>query len=251
MKTYFSQYKADFLTGMANILPIAVSILIVIWLFGKVINFTDIVLIFVPKAWMYSGNDAGQMHIYLSILTILLMILLIGLLGRIARNSFGKKLIQAVDIVLLHIPLLNKIYSILKHISSAFTPSKATTYKQVVLVEFPRPGIYSVGFITSTKNNEVSAKTFGSMLSVFVPTPPLTSGFVILVPETDIVKLDMSVTEGIKFIMSLGSVSPAHQYEGYVPNTEMTFSKGSCFPEDAKTMVAEKSDDLPSQSFEG
>jgi uncharacterized membrane protein len=244
MKIKFPHYKTDFLSGLAEILPAVVSISIVIWLFGKVANFTDNVLMFMPKDWTHTVNGEGSMHIYWSVLAVLLVILIIGLLGRIARYSFGKKLFQAVDMVLIRIPLLNKIYSILKHINGAFSSNKTATFKQVVMVEFPRSGIYSVGFITSIKNNEASAKTCESLLSVFVPTPPLTSGFIILVPESEIVKLDMSVAEGIKFIMSLGSVSSAYFSEGYFPNAEMVFSKGSGIPKNGKAMKANESDDL-------
>jgi uncharacterized membrane protein len=249
MKKHLSRYKTDFLTGLTEILPAVVSISIVIWLFGKVANFTDRILVFVPKAWTSPLNSEGSTHIYWSILAVLLTILLIGLLGRFVRYSIGKKLIQAVDIVLILIPLLNKIYGVLRHINGAFTSNKAATFKQVVLIEFPRPGIYSVGFITSTKNNEMSAKTFGSLLSVFVPAPPLTSGFVILVREAEIVKLDMTVTEGIKFIMSLGSVSPEFPSEGFVPGLEMTFSKGSGISKNGKIMMTNESDEL--NQFEG
>jgi uncharacterized membrane protein len=210
MKTLLVHWKAAFLTGLAVVLPAAVSIGVVIWLFGTVANFTDTLLVFVPKAWTHARNGEGPMHLYWSVLALVLAILLVGLVGRLARYYFSKKLIQVVDVVLMRVPLLNKIYSAIKQINEAFTSSKAATFKQVVLVEFPRPGLYSIGFLTGAQNGEVQAKTRKSLLSVFVPTPPLTSGSIVLVPEADVVRLGMSVADGLKFIMSLGSVSPVY-----------------------------------------
>jgi len=210
MKVLLAHWKAAFLTGLAVVLPAAVSIEVVIWIFGTVANFTDTLLLFVPKAWTHARNGEGPIHLYWSVMALLLAILLVGLIGGLARYYFGKKLIQLVDLILMRVPLLNKIYSALKQINEAFTSNRAATFKQVVLVEFPRPGLYSLGFITGSQNGEVQAKTHESLLSVFVPTPPLTSGSIVLVSEADVVKLDMSVADGIKFIMSLGSVSPTY-----------------------------------------
>jgi uncharacterized membrane protein len=209
MNRLLAQSKTAFLTGLAVVLPAAVSIGVVIWLFGTVANFTDTLLIFVPRVWTHALNGEGPMHFYWSGIALLLAILLVGLVGRTARYYLGRKLIQWVDVLLMRVPLLNKIYSVLKQINEAFTSNRAATFKQVVLVEFPRSGLYSIGFITGAQNGEVLAKTGQKLLSVFVPAPPLTSGAIVLVPETEVVKLDMSVADGIKFIMSLGSVSPA------------------------------------------
>ncbi len=210
MKAPFTYCKADFLTGLAVVLPAAVSIGVVIWLFGTVANFTDALLVFVPSAWTHARNGEGPMHLYWSVIALAVAMLLVGLVGRLARYYLGRKLIQLVDVVLMRVPLVNKLYSALKQINEAFTSNQAATFKQVVLVEFPRPGLYSLGFLTGAQNGEVQAKTRESLLSVFVPTPPLTSGSIILVPEADVVKLGMSVADGLKFIMSLGSVSPAY-----------------------------------------
>ena len=210
MKTLLAYWKAAFLTGLAVVLPAAISIGVVIWLFGTVANFTDALLLFVPKEWTHARNGEGPIHLYWSVLALAVAVLLVGLIGGLARYYFGKKLIQLVDVVLMRVPLLNRIYGAIKQINAAFTTNRAATFKQVVLVEFPRAGLYSVGFITSTQNGEVLAKTRATLVSVFVPTPPLTSGSIVLVPEADVVKLDMSVADGIKFIMSLGSVSPTY-----------------------------------------
>ena len=136
-------------------------------------------------------------------------LMLIGLMGGLARHYFVKKLIELVDLALLRVPLLNKIYSTIKQVNEAFSPSSKSSFKQVVLVEFPRAGQYSVGFLTGEDQREVQQKTKERVLSVFVPTTPNpTSGFLVLVPEKEITRLEMSVAEGIKFIISLGAIAP-------------------------------------------
>jgi uncharacterized membrane protein len=218
MKKFLAYGRTDFLAGLAVVLPVAVSVAVVAWLFGRVAHFTDSLLLLVPKEWTL--NAGGPPHLYWSIFALLVAILLIGLVGRLGRYYFGKKLIQGMDAVLMRVPLLNKIYTALKQIHEAFTSRKAASFKQVVLVEFPRPGLYAIGFITGAQNAEVQAKTQKRLLGVFVPTPPLTSGSIVLVPEADVVKLEMSVADGIKFIMSLGSVSPAYFSQERVSTAE-------------------------------
>jgi len=163
----------------------------------------------VPESWIRNGG--GLLRVVWSAIALLSAMLLIGMVGRLARYYFGRKLIQGVDGVLMRVPLLNRVYTALKQIHEAFTSGKTASFKQVVVVEFPRPGLYSIGFVTGADNAEVQVKTRKRLLGVFVPTPPLTSGSIVLVPEADVFKLDMSVADGLKFIMSLGSVSPAYR----------------------------------------
>jgi uncharacterized membrane protein len=205
----FARWRANFFTGLAIVLPAVVSVAVVVWLFGTVANITDTLLIFLPKEWTHKDHGAGSMHWYWSLCALLLAILLIGLVGGLARYYFGKKLIELVDLGLLRVPLLNKIYSAIKQVNEAFSPSNKSSFKHVVLVEFPRAGSYSVGFVTGEDHQEVQHKTSEHVLSVFVPTTPNpTGGFLLLVPETGITKLDMSVAEGIKYIISLGAIAP-------------------------------------------
>jgi len=213
MKKPLAHWKANFFTGLAVVLPALLSIGAVVWLFGAVSNFTDALLLFLPKDWTHERGAEGPMHWYWSLCALALAVGLITLVGRFARHYLGKKLIQLADEVLLRVPLLNKIYGALKQINEAFTSSKTTAFQQVVLVEFPRAGLYSVGFITGAQHGEVQHKTEEEVVGVFVPTTPNpTTGFIVLVPQKQVVKLDMSVADGIKFIMSLGSVAP-----DYVP----------------------------------
>jgi len=208
-KNAFMHWRANFFTGLAIVLPAVISIAVVVWLFGTVSNITDTLLIFLPRNLTHREYGAGPMHWYWSLCALAVAILLIGLVGGLARHYFGKKLIELVDLALLRVPLLGKIYSAIKQVNEAFSPSSKSSFKQVVLVEFPRAGQYSVGFVTGEDHREVQQKTRERVLSVFVPTTPNpTSGFLVLVPENEITRLDMSVADGIKFIISLGAIAP-------------------------------------------
>jgi uncharacterized membrane protein len=204
----FARWRANFFAGLAVVLPGVISIAVVVWLFGTVSNITDTLLFFLPPEWTHKDHGLGPTHWYWSLFALLLSIFLIGLVGGLARNYLGRKLIEAVDLLLLRVPLLNKIYGTIKQVNAAFTSGSKSSFKQVVLVEFPRAGHYSLGFITAEQTQEVQLKTTGKVVSVFVPTTPNpTSGFLVLVPESDLTKLDMPVADGIKFIISLGSIS--------------------------------------------
>ncbi len=212
MKTsLFARWQANFWAGLAIVLPAVISVAVVGWVFGTVANITDTLLLFLPRRLTHHDQGVGVMYWYWSLVALLLAIFLIGIVGLLARNYFGKRIIEWVDSALLRIPLLNKIYGATKQVNDAFSSSNKTAFRTVVLVEFPREGIYSVGFITSEQQNEMQAKTAENVVCVFIPTTPNpTSGFLVLVPEEKVTKLEMSVADGIKYIISLGSIAPEY-----------------------------------------
>ena len=94
-------------------------------------------------------------------------------------------------------------------VNDAFSATNKTAFRTVVLVEYPRPGVHAIGFITSEPNPELQARTAEKVVCVFIPTTPNpTGGFLLLFPEDKVIKLDMSVTDGIKYVISLGSILP-------------------------------------------
>lgn len=197
------------MTGLVVVLPAVISIAIARWFFGTVSNVTDLLLFFVPRTLTHQDQGRGPMYWYWSLLALFLGTLLVTLIGRAARNYLGRKLIQGVDELMSRVPLLNKIYGTVKQVNEAFSTSKKSSFKQVVLVEYPRKGIYSIGFLTSDEHYEIAAKLGQDVLGVFVPTTPNpTSGFLIVVPRAEVTLLDMSVSDAIKYIISLGAVVP-------------------------------------------
>jgi uncharacterized membrane protein len=214
-KSLFARWRSSFLTGLAVTLPALLTLAAVKWLIGTISSVTDVLLFFLPRSLtheslVYPHDGKGPMFWYWSLVALLLAVALISAVGVLARYYIGKKIIDWTDRVLMRVPFLNKIYGAIKQVNDAFSGNKHS-FKTVVLVEFPREGIHSIGFLTSEQHDEVQQKTREKVVCVFVPTTPNpTSGFLILVPEQKVTKLDMSVADAIKYIVSLGSLSPEY-----------------------------------------
>ena len=211
-KSLLARWRANFFTGLIIILPGLISFGLLFWLFGSVTNVTDKLLFFLkyrldPK-YIYQNGTSGPMIWYWSWLAVILAVILICLVGLAARNYFGKKLIEWADTGLMHIPLSNKIYGATKQVNDALVTGNKNSFKTVVLIQFPHPGSYSLGFLTS-EDAEIRVNPDEKLVCVFVPTTPNpTSGFLMLVPDTKVTRLKMSVADGLKYIISLGALAP-------------------------------------------
>jgi uncharacterized membrane protein len=208
-RRWFHAAQGNILAGAAIVLPVVLSVGLLVWLFGTVANFTDTLLVFLPKSWTHRAHGEGPPHWYASVAALGVTLLLLGLIGHLARYYFGRQIITLADTLLLRVPLLNKIYGTIKQVNDAFTAGDKTAFKQVVLVEFPRAGAWSVGFLTAEENASLAAATGRRLVPVFIPTTPIpTNGFLIFVPPDAITPLDITVAEGIKHIVSLGALAP-------------------------------------------
>ena len=211
-KSIFARWRTSFLAGLAVTLPAIISVAAVVWLFRTASNFTDTLLFFLKffldKKYIYENGMSGDLFWYWSVLAFALSVAMISIIGLLARYYIGKRMIEWLDAAMMQVPLFNKFYGAIKQVNEAFAGNK-NSFKTVVLVEFPREGMYSVGFITNEQRGEVQAKSKEKVVAVFIPTTPNpTSGFLVLVPEDKVTKLDMSVADGIKYIVSLGSIAP-------------------------------------------
>jgi uncharacterized membrane protein len=211
-KTLFARWRRSFLTGLAVSLPALLTLAAVKWIFGTISSFTDTLLFFLPRfldrQLIYENGQSAPLFWYWSLLALALAAALITGVGVLAQYYIGKRMLEWLDTLMMNVPLLNKFYGAIKQVNEAFSGNK-NSFKTVVLVEFPGPGSYSVGFITSEDQGEVQKRSGKNLVSVFIPTTPNpTSGFLILVPEEKLTKLDMSVADGIKYIVSLGSIAP-------------------------------------------
>jgi len=211
-KSFFARWRASFFTGLLIVLPGVVTLAVVKWFFGTISSFTDTLLFFLPyflkaKA-LYVNGQSGAMFWYWSVLALVVGVAIVTVVGGMTRYYIGKRLIAWTDSVMLSVPVLNKIYGTIKQVDEAFTSGKKSAFKTVVLVEYPREGIYSVGFITSDREDEVQDKIGEKCVCVFIPMTPIpTGGFLIIVPVDKVTKLDMSVAEGFKYIISLGALT--------------------------------------------
>jgi uncharacterized membrane protein len=207
-KSLFARWRTSFLAGLAVVLPGVVTLAIVKWLFGTISSFTDILLFFLPSRFTHEDKGMGPVYWYWSLLAIVVAVLIVTLIGLLAKNYIGRRMIDLADNLMLRVPVLNKIYGTIKQVDQAFSSGKKSSFQTVVLVEYPREGIYSVGFVTSEQAPEVDEKTGKKCVCIFIPTTPIpTGGFLIIVPEEKVIKLDMTVPEGLKYIVSIGAIS--------------------------------------------
>jgi uncharacterized membrane protein len=140
---------------------------------------------------------------------IIMSLLLLFLTGLLVKNLFGGRIVAGLESLVRRIPVIGPIYGGAKSFSETVLTDTGRSFKQVVMVEFPRKGIFSIGFITSHDLEEVQARTEQDVTCVFVPTTPNpTTGFIVLVPKDEVVMMDMTVDEAFKMLLTLGVVVP-------------------------------------------
>ena len=207
-KSLLARFRANFFAGLAVVMPGIISVGALVWIFGTVAAFTDTLLFFLPHQLTHQDGGAGKMWWYWSLAAFVLAVVLVCLVGLAARNYFGKRMIEWADTIIMHIPLLNKIYGATKQVNDALVTGNKNSFKTVVLIQFPHPGSYSLGFLTS-EDAEIQVNPAEKLVCVFVPTTPNpTSGFLMLVPDEKVTRLKMSVADGLKYIISLGAIAP-------------------------------------------
>jgi uncharacterized membrane protein len=198
--------KNDLIAGLLVVIPLATTI----WLATIVSRFVLAFLTSIPKQFnpFITLNPLLQDLINLALgLTVpLLGILLIGLM---ARNIVGRWLLEFGEGTLLRIPLAGSVYKTLKQLLETFLRDNSQRFRRVVLVEYPREGLYSVGFVTGEVGPSLQSELEERLLSVFIPTAPNpTTGWYTLVPESSVRDLDLSVEDAFKTIISAGIVNP-------------------------------------------
>jgi uncharacterized membrane protein len=133
------------------------------------------------------------------------------LTGLLTRNFVGKQVVRGWELLLTHIPVVNSIYSSVKQVSDTLFSSSGNAFRKAVLVQYPREGSWTIAFLTGVPGGDVKNHLSGDYISVYVPTTPNpTSGFFLMMPRADAIELDMSVDEALKYIVSMGVVSPEH-----------------------------------------
>jgi uncharacterized membrane protein len=202
----FKSLRNAFFTGTFVLLPVIVTLLIIDFLLKNAcLPLCQLLLkvlhISVPQ------NSVLAMGIYAAIL--LLFFLLIAELGHLSTYMFGHWMIRLFEQIIAKLPLINIIYKTVKQIVDTFRQNSASIFNKTVLVEFPHKGCYAIGFLTSKTQGEAQTKMHEEVVNIFLPTTPNpTTGFLLLVPQKDIIELNMSVADGMKMIISGGVVNP-------------------------------------------
>lgn len=142
-------------------------------------------------------------------LGLIVAVVALTIIGMFAAGFLGRFFLKLGEWIVYKVPLVSSVYSVLKQVFETFFSSKTQAFSKVVMLEYPRKGIWILGFVSSELQGEIKKKTPTQMLNVFIPTTPNpTSGFLIFVPKEDCIELDMSVEQGLKFVISGGLVEP-------------------------------------------
>lgn len=193
--------KGVFLTGIAAIIPIGVTIYILYLIIGMMNNLVK----FIPPRF----HPDHFLPFHLPGLGVITTFILIFTVGLVTKSYLGTKLVTFGEKMVSKIPLVRGIYNALKQFVDAVFSDRGQSFKKAVLIEYPRKGLYSIAFVTGVSRGEVQVKTAQRCVNVFVPTTPNpTSGFYIMVPEGDMIPLDMTVEEAFTLVISGGIVSP-------------------------------------------
>jgi uncharacterized membrane protein len=192
------------IAGLLVWMPLGITFLVI----RAIVGLLDRTLLLLPE--MYQPDNLLGVHI--PGLGVLLAAVLVLTTGMIVANFLGKRLVVAWEHFLARIPLVRSLYAAIKQIMEAVLSTDAQSFRKVLLIEYPRKGVWSLAFLTSDNLGEVQAKTSSEVISVFIPTTPNpTSGFIIMVPKDDVIELDMAVEDGLKMIISLGVAVPPWQ----------------------------------------
>ena len=207
-KSLGNKIKNYFFTGVIVTAPLAITVYmsyhLVLWI-------NEVTKRLIPQQWRI-GDFVPYAVPGFGLVLLLAMFLLIGML---TTGYVGKFFVRLGEKVIRKMPVISSIYSLLKQIFETFLSQKSRSFNEVVLVEYPRKGLWSIAFVSNRETGgEIADKSGQKTLSIFVPTTPNpTSGFLIFVPENDVIKLDMSVEDGIKYVISCGIVTPGMKNE--------------------------------------
>jgi len=198
------------IAGVFIVIPLAVTIWLVVIFFNLITKWSEPIM----SQFHLSGlENKYWFELAIRGISIIVTLIFLFIVGQIAKWTLGRRLMDTLERGILEIPVLGTVYSTAKQIIDAIKGGNGM-FRQVVLVEFPKKGLYTIGFLTNENKgrNEMSEKTGKSLISVFMPFAPPTSGYIIFIPREDCIFLEMSVSDGMKLIISGGVAAPEYPY---------------------------------------
>jgi uncharacterized membrane protein len=200
------------LAGLLVIVPVAITV----WVMEWIVSSLDKTLLILPQAWR-PDNLLGVLFpvfkgVHIPGFGVILAFAILLLVGAVASNFFGKKLVGWWDSLLNRIPVVRSIYSSVKQVSDTLFSDSGNAFRKAVLIQWPREHVWTIAFVTGTPGGDVVNHLYGEYVSVYVPTTPNpTGGYFVMLKKTDCIELNMSVDEALKYIVSMGVVSPGAQ----------------------------------------
>jgi uncharacterized membrane protein len=227
--------RAYFLAGVLVTAPISITIYIA-WL---IVSFIDsAVNPLIPARY----NPETYLPFALPGVGVVILVVMLTLIGALTAGFVGRAIMRVYETLLARMPVFRSVYSALKQIIETILAQQSAAFRQAVLVEYPRPGLWAIAFITGRTEGEVQNVTADETINVFLPTTPNpTSGFLLFVPRKDVVPLSMTVEEAIKMVISGGIVTPPDRrplQEQAVPKVPGQVAPEDVLPDDALTGAA-------------
>jgi len=196
-----SSFRRYLAAGLLVWVPLGFTVLII----GFLIDFMDRTLLLLPEAYQPEVLIGYKIPGLGAVLTLVVVLFT----GIVVANFFGRKLVAIWEGLLLRIPLVRSIYSSAKQVAETMFSSSASSFREVVMLEYPRKGLWTLAFVTGNGIRQLREQVGEDMISIYVPTTPNpTSGFFLMVQKSEIVKLDISVDDGLKLILSTGVLVP-------------------------------------------
>ena len=193
--------KKYLITGLLIWIPLVITI----WVLKLVVDMLDQSLLLLPLA-LRTENWLG---IHIPGLGVLLTLLIVFLTGAVTANLIGQRLVHFWHEILHRIPVVSSIYSSVKQVSDTLFSSSGDAFRKALLVQWPREGMWTIGFLTGTPGGDVTRHLQGDYVSVYVPTTPNpTGGYFVMMLRKDVIELDMSVDTALKYVISMGVASP-------------------------------------------
>lgn len=211
----WARLRTYFFAGILITAPVSLTIYLA-WLF---ISFVDErVFSLLPPEY----NPEAYMPFFIPGLGLLVVLVGLTLIGALTAGFLGRAARHMIEGILNRLPVIRSLYSAIKQIMETVLANKSSAFRECVLIEYPREGLWTLGFITGTTRGEVQDVTEDTLINVFVPTTPNpTSGFLLFVPEQDIIRLKMPIEDGLKLVISGGIVTPTAE-PPKIANTNLT-----------------------------
>jgi uncharacterized membrane protein len=197
-----ARVKKYFITGLLIWIPLTITFMVLAWIVGTL----DKILLWLPS----NAQPHALIGFNIPGLGAALAVAIVFATGLVAANVLGQRLISYWEGMLARIPVVKSIYSSVKQVSDTLFSSSGQAFRKALLVQYPRQGAWTIAFLTGAPGGDAARHLAGEYVSVYVPTTPNpTSGFFLMMPAADVIELDMSVDEALKYIISMGVVSPS------------------------------------------
>lgn len=246
-----SSIRKSFWKGMAALLPALLTFIVLVLgiglvydYLGKYVNEVIIRIIASGQGWEYRETADWYEANFLTPVGVIVAVIGLGIAAYLIGTFLGGSLMRLAESWLVRIPIVRKIYPGAKQVSDFFFSEKAVEFRRVVALEFPRKGMWMIGFVTGSGLKELSTRTGEEMLSVFIAfTPAPVTGYVVVVPSRDVMDLKMTVDEALQFLISAGVVvPPAERVASLRVGLQMTHEEATALVESAQARSREDDD---------